>query len=130
MAQEINPIETAVSRALRENLERIQKTAEELHHAVSDVVAACSSNKAAHALPPLVRAQAAAASLSAALDVLTRFVAVSLQPGPRSVIETQIATLVSTAAAPTLPEPKRPQPATPIPMASAPALAAAPPPPP
>jgi hypothetical protein len=130
MAQESNPVEIAVSRALRENLERIQKTAEELHHAVNDVVAACSSNKASHALPPLVRAQAAAASLSAALDVLTRFVAVSLQSGPRSVIETQIATLISTATAPASPEPKRPQPATPVPMASAPATTVAPPPPP
>jgi len=127
MAQEINPIETAVSRALRENLERIQKTAEELHHAVNDVVAACSSNKAAHALPPLVRAQAAAASLSAALDVLTRFVAISLQPGPRSALESQIATLVSTVAVPGPPEPKRPQPGTPVPMASSPAPAVAPP---
>ena len=120
MAQETNPIESAVSRALRENLERIQKTADELHHAVNDVVAACSSNRAAHALPPLVRAQTAAASLSAALDVLTRFVAISLQPGPRSALESQIATLVSTVTVPAPPEPKRPQPATPAPMASAP----------
>jgi hypothetical protein len=126
MPQETNPIETAVSRALRENLERIQKTTEELHHAVNDVVAACGSNKATHALPPLVRAQAAAASLSAALDVLTRFVAVSLQPGPRSALESQIATLVSTAAVPAPPEPKCPEPATPVPMASAPAPTAAP----
>lgn len=120
MAQETNPIESAVSRALRENLERIQKTADELHHAVNDVVAACSSNRAAHALPPLVRAQTAAASLSAALDVLTRFVAISLQPGPRSALESQIATLVSTVTVPAPPEPKRPQPSNPVPMASAP----------
>jgi len=118
MAQDSNPIEMAVSRALRENLERIQKTTEELHHAVNDVVAACSSNKATHALPPLVRAQTAAASLSAALDVLTRFVALSLQPGPRSALETQIATLISTSAMPAPPEPQRPQPSVPVPMAS------------
>ena len=114
-------MEAAVSRALRENLERIQKTAEELHHAVSDVVAACSSNKPSHALPPLVRAQASAASLSGALDVLTRFVAMSLQPGPRSALETQIADLVSTAAIPTPAEPKRPEPTQPRPKAHAPA---------
>jgi len=123
MTKEMNPVEAAVSRALRENLERIQKTAEELNHAVSDVVAACGSNKATHALPPLVRAQAAAASLSAALDVLTRFVAVSLQPGPRSVLESQIADLVSTAAMPAPAEPKRPEPAMPTPKAQAPAPA-------
>jgi hypothetical protein len=118
MAHENNAVETAVSRALRENLERIQRTADELHHAINDVVAACGSNKPTHALPPLVRAQTAAASLSAALDVLTRFVAVSLQPGPRSAIEAQIAHLVSTATVPAPPEPKRPQPSTPVPMAS------------
>src|SRR5262249_33614106 len=133
MAQDTNPVESAVSRALRENLERIQKTTDDLHHAVNDLVAACSSNKATHALPPLVRAQTAAASLSAALDVLTRFVAISLQQGPRSALETQIATLVSTAAVPAPPEPQRPQPAQPVPMASAPSPAPttrpAPPPP-
>lgn len=126
MAQDSNPVEIAVSRALRENLERIQKTADELHHAVNDVVAACSSNKATHALPPLVRAQTAAASLSAALDVLTRFVAISLQPGPRSAMEAQIATLISTAAVPAPPEPQRPQPSVPVPIASAPAPTKAP----
>jgi hypothetical protein len=130
MAHDSNPIEAAVSRALRENLERIQKTSDELHHAVNDVVAACGSNKATHALPPLVRAQTAAASLSAALDVLTRFVAISLQPGPRSAMEAQIATLISTAAVPAPPEPQRPQPSTPVPMASAPAPTKAPVPPP
>jgi hypothetical protein len=125
MANDSNAIEAAVSRALRENLERIQKTAEDLHHAVSDVVAACSSNRASNALPPLVRAQAAAASLSAALDVLTRFVAVSLQPGPRSPLETQIADLVSTAAISTPAEPKRPDPSHATPKAQAPAPAPA-----
>jgi hypothetical protein len=118
MAQEQSPVEQAVSRALRENLERIQATSEELHHAISDVVAACSSNRPANALPPLVRAQTAAASLAASLDVLTRFVAVSLQPGPRSAMEAQIANLVSTAAIPAPAELKRPEPTHPTPNAS------------
>src|SRR5579883_1921981 len=87
MAQEPNAVEQAVSRALRENLERIQVTANDLHHAINDVVAACGSNKPTHALPPMLRAQASAASLSAALDVLARFVATSLQVGPRSPLE-------------------------------------------
>jgi hypothetical protein len=123
MAQDQNAVEQAVSRALRENLESIQGTSEELHHAISDVVAACSSNKPTHALPPLLRAQTAAASLAASLDVLTRFVAISLQPGPRSGMEAQLASLVSTAAIPAPPEPKRPEPVQPTPKAHAPAPA-------
>ena len=44
MPQDANPpsaIDQAISRALRENLERIQRTSDELHQAVADVVAAC-----------------------------------------------------------------------------------------
>ena len=118
MAQDQNAIEQAVSRALRESLERIQATSDDLHHSVSDVVAACSSNKAANALSPLVRAQTAAAALTAMLDVLTRFVSVALQPGPRSAIEAQITNLVSTAAIPAPAEPKRPELTHPTPKAS------------
>ena len=87
MAQEPTIVEQAVARALRDNLERIQRTTEELHHAVNDVVAACGSNKPTNALPPMLRAQTAAASVAAALEVLTRFVASSLQLGTRSSIE-------------------------------------------
>ena len=126
MAQDQNAVEQAVSKALRESLERIQETSDDLHHSVADVVAACSSNKPTNALPPLVRAQTAAASLTAMLDVLTRFVAVSLQPGPRSAIEAQITNLVSTAglstpapaAIPAPVEPRRPEPVQPTPKAS------------
>jgi hypothetical protein len=50
-------IEQLVSRALRDNLERIQRTSDELHQAVADVVAACGSTKPANALPPMLRAQ-------------------------------------------------------------------------
>lgn len=127
MAQEPSAIEQAVSRALRENLERIQVTANDLHHAINDVVAACGSNKPAHALPPMLRAQASAASLSAALDVLARFVAASLQVGPRSPLEAQISSLVSAAApAVSAPEPvPQTAPARPAP----PLVQAAPPPP-
>jgi len=121
MAQDLNAVEQAISRALRESLERIQATSDDLHHAVSELVAACGSNKPTNALSPLVRAQTAAASLTAMLDVLTRFVAVSLQPGPRSAIEAQITNLVSTAAIPAPTEPKRPEPIQPTPKAHAPA---------
>jgi hypothetical protein len=141
MAQEPNSMEQAVARAIRDNLERIQKTSDELHHAVNDVVSACASNKPTNALPPMLRAQTAAASLSAALEVLSRFIATSLQMGPRSPLEAQITNLVSQAvaepqavptpaAAPAAP-PQRSQPAAPpVPKAAAPARVPPPPPPP
>ncbi|HXM13676.1 MAG TPA: hypothetical protein VN933_00460 [Candidatus Eremiobacteraceae bacterium] len=93
-------IEQLISRALRDNLERIQRTSDELHQAVADVVAACGSSKPANALPPMLRAQTSAASLSAALEVLTRFVAVSLQPGPRSPFEAEISKIASSLVTP------------------------------
>jgi hypothetical protein len=117
MAQEPSVVEQAIARALRDNLERIQRTADELHHAVSDVVAACSSNKPANALAPLLRAQTSAASLAATLEVLSRFVAVSMQSGPRSPLEEQITNLVGKVAPEPPGPPQRPQPSRPVPMA-------------
>jgi len=90
MAQEPTIVEQAVARALRDNLERIRKTTDELHHAVNDLVSACGSNKPTNALPPMLRAQTAAASIAASLEVLTRFVASSLQSGTKSSIEAPI----------------------------------------
>jgi hypothetical protein len=98
MAQEPSAVEQAVSRALRDNLERIQRGSDELHQAIGDVVSACASSKPTNALPPMLRAQTAAASLSAALEVMTRFVAASLQGGPRSAFETEVARIASTVA--------------------------------
>ena len=72
-------MDQAIVRALRENLERIQRTSDELHQAVGDIVAACSSSRPANALPSMLRAQTAAASISAALDILARFVTSSVQ---------------------------------------------------
>ena len=104
MSNEPNAVEQAVVRALRDNLERMQRNADELHHAVSDVVAACSSNKPTNALPPLLRAQTSAASLTAALEVLSRFIAATLQPGTRAPYEGEISQLASrVAAAPAVP---------------------------
>ena len=120
MAQEPTPVEQAIARALRDNLERLQRAAEEMHHAVNDVVSACASNRPTNALPPLLRAQTAAASLNASLDVLARFVTVALQPSVRSPFEAEIARLSSAVAveapAPS-PEPVRPSPAK-APMAA------------
>jgi hypothetical protein len=125
MAQEPNAVEQAVSRALRENLERIQRNADELHQAVGDIVAACASSKPTNALPSMLRAQTSAASLSAALEVLSRFVTMAVQPGQRSPLEAQITHLISTAAAEPAAEPGRPHPAVPTPMAQSPAQAMA-----
>jgi hypothetical protein len=121
MAQEQTSVEQAIAKALRDNLERIQRTADELHHSVSDVVSACASNKPTNALPPLLRAQTSAASLAAALEVLSRFVAVTMQTGPRSPIETQLTDLVSKVAVEPAPVPVRPAPSQPVPKAAAPA---------
>src|SRR5690348_3464425 len=125
MAQEPNAVEQAVVRALRENLERIQRNADELHQAVGDIVAACGSSKPTNALPSMLRAQTSAASLSAALEVLSRFVAMSMQPGQRSPLEAQITHLISAAGLEPAAEPARAQPALPTAMAHAPAPATA-----
>jgi len=73
-------LEGAVSRALRDNLTPLQRTADELQHAYADLVAACSSSKPSNALPALLRAQSAAAALAAGLSVLSNFVAVAWNP--------------------------------------------------
>ena len=118
MSQEPSVVEQAIVRALRDNLERVQRTADELHHAVSDVVSACASNKPANALPPLLRAQTSAASLAATLEVLSRFVAMSMQSGPRSQMEAQITDLVGKVAPELPPAPQRPMPSQPVPKAA------------
>jgi hypothetical protein len=118
MAQEPNAVEQAIARALRDNLERLQRSSDELHHAVSDVVSACASNKPTNALPPLLRAQTSAASLSAALEVLSRFVALSLQTGPRSPLEARITDAMGKVAPEAPAAPQRPAPPQPKPMAS------------
>jgi hypothetical protein len=123
MPTESNPVEQAIARALRDNLGRIQRTSDELQQAINDVVAACSSTKPTNALPPMLRAQASAASLSAALDVLSRFVALTMQVGPRSLLEEKITEAISVSAPEPPPVPVRPAPHIPEPMAAAPARA-------
>ena len=118
MAQEPSVVEQAIVRALRDNLESIKRTADDLHHAVSDVVSACASNKPTNALPSLLRAQTSAASLAATLEVLSRFVAVSMQTGPRSPIEAQLSDLVGKVAPEPPAAPQRPAPSQPVPKAA------------
>ncbi len=130
MSPEPNAVEQAVARALRDNLERIQRTGDELQQAINDIVAACSSSKPTNALPPMLRAQTAAASLAAALEVLSRFTALSLQPGPRSPLEEKITEAIGRAVpepAPA-PAPARPALSVPEPRAAVPAPTPAPPP--
>ena len=124
MAPEPNVIDQAVARALRENLEPIQCISDQLQKAINDVVAACSSTRPANAIPPLLRAQTAAASLSAALEVLARFVALA-QTGPRSPFEETITQAMGIPAPEAPPAPVRPVPQVPEPKAAAPAPAPA-----
>jgi len=133
MAQEPSPVEQALSRALRDNLATLQRTAEELRAAVDDVVSACSSAKPTNALPPMLRAQTAAASLAASMDVLAKFIAAALQPPQRTPAEEAVLRAVSAAAPPPAAEPGAPPRTVPTPMAdvaAAPVEAAPPPPPP
>ncbi len=99
MAADPNAIDQAVSRTLRDNLGRIQRTSEELTQAINDLVSACASSRASNALPPMIRAQTSAASLSAALEVLSRFVTSALQSSLRSPFEQEIVRLPPPAAA-------------------------------
>ena len=81
-------LEEAVSRALRDNLAPLQRTASELQQAFTDLVAACSSTKPSNALPAMLRAQSSASALAAGLSVLSNFIAVALNPpAGRSVVE-------------------------------------------
>ena len=144
MTRENNEVEQAVARTVRDSLERLQRSTDELNQAVSDLVAACASTRPANTLPPMMRAQTAAASLSASLDVLSRFVASSLQMSIRPAMETAVETASEprTAAEPRPPverlapvpalvapvaPPVRPQPqAAPTPPQPVPAVQAAP----
>ena len=100
MAADPNSVDQAVTRTLRDNLEKIQRTADELHKAVNDLVSACSSSRASNALPSMLRAQTSAASLSATLEVLSRFVTSALQPGMRAPYEPEPLHVPSMSAPP------------------------------
>jgi hypothetical protein len=137
MAAEPNAVEQAVSRTLRDNLEKIQRTADELHQAVNDMVAACASSRASNALPSMIRAQTSAASLAATLEVLSRFVTGALQPAMRMPFEPDILRAPSMSAPPVgafeQPPPPPPHPteeiewAAPAPDVPAPAVSEIPP---
>jgi hypothetical protein len=99
MAADSNAVEQAVSRTLRDNLVRIQRSSEELHQAINDLISACASSRPANALPPMIRAHTSAASLAASLEVLSRFVTSTMQPDVRSSLEHEISRATSLIAA-------------------------------
>jgi hypothetical protein len=127
MSPEPSAVELAIARALRDNLERIQRNSDELQQAVNDVVAACSSSKPTNALPPMLRAQTSAASLSAALDVLARFIMLAMQPGPLSPFEEKITQAIGVIATEAPAAPTRRAPRRPEPQAAAPSVPVEPP---
>jgi hypothetical protein len=124
MPGEPSQLDQAVSRALRDNLVRVQRTTEELSAAIADLVNACGSNRPGNTLPPLVRAQASAASLAASLEVLAKFVTRALQAHPQAEETKPVVHAVATEphAAPAAPPAAAPE-RVPTPMAAAPAPA-------
>jgi hypothetical protein len=121
MAQEPTALELAVTRALRDNIVTLKRSTDELQQAFADVAASCASSRPTNSLPALLRAQTAAASLAASLEVLARFVTSSAQGAPAGVTEA-----VTRAVSIPVPEPAPapmapPPPSVPVPMAEAPA---------
>lgn len=79
MAGNVNEVEQVVSRSLRDSLAKLQQTTGELDQAVNDLVAACASSRPSNSLPSMLRARSSAASLAAALEVLSKFVMSAMQ---------------------------------------------------
>src|ERR1700735_5693603 len=94
-----NPLEEAIARALRDNLAPLQRAVEELQHAYGDLTTACASSRVADAIPAMLRAQAASASLSAGLGVLTNLGTLPLRPPDRNPGGVQAAAEMLAAAA-------------------------------
>jgi hypothetical protein len=99
------PLDAAIHRTLRDNLAPLQRTLEELQQACADLTAACASSRAANALPAMLRAQSASASLSASLGVLSHFVTVALQPRERASAGASTAAEMLASAVSTMPQP-------------------------
>lgn len=123
MTPDSSSMDQAVSRAIRANLESLQRQSEELHQAVADLISACGSSRPANALSATLRAQSTAAALGASLEVLGRFIASAGQSSRRSddysprEMETVRAIPVPVHETPAAPE--RPAPSAPIPMSTA-----------
>ncbi len=116
---ESSSMEQAISRALRANLEGLQRQAEELHQAIADLVSACASSRPANALPPTLRAQAAAASLAATLEVFARFISSTGETARRDSRQEETVRAVALTAPVAPAEPERPAPSVPVPVNAA-----------
>lgn len=108
--KESTPLEQAVSRAMRDNLALVQHTTKELSQAIEDFVAACGSTRNANMLPSMLRAQTASASLTSMLDVLTRLLTASLQPGRTGASEAYVASMAPVEVVPAAAPPVAPPP--------------------
>jgi hypothetical protein len=127
--QNPSELEQAVSRTLRDSLQKLQRTTEELDHAMNDLVSACASTRPSNALSPILRAQSAAASLAASLEVLSRLVVGALRPAAPvisdSALESQPRETVTQFAASNMIEEGAPASvADPVPAEPAPAIEA------
>lgn len=120
MAPDPSGVEQAVSRTLRDNLDKLQRMSDELHQAIADLVSACASSRPTNALPPMLRSQTAAAALAATLDVLSRFITTALQPAQRPPTEEEVIRVVAMPPPKPSPTPVQPPPSTPIPMGDSP----------
>lgn len=89
-AKDASSIEQSVSRALRDNLPLVRHTANELSHAIEDLVSACASTRPGNTLPAMLRAQTASSSLEAMLGVLLKLVTTSIQPSRTSPAEEMV----------------------------------------
>jgi hypothetical protein len=107
MNRNTTEMERAVARALRDSLEKLQRTTDEVNQAIGDLMSACSSARPSNSLPHMLRAQTSAAALAASLDVLARFITSALQPDWRA----SFAQPESERSLESLPEPEQSTPA-------------------
>jgi len=125
MTTDSGNMQQAVSKAVRSSLESLRRQSEELHQAIGDLVAACSSSRPSNALPATLRAQSAAAALAASLDVLSRFISASPQasrtePEQEENLRGVATPVVVAPVQPAAPEPSRSTPSFPVPMSASP----------
>ncbi len=125
MTTDSGNMQQAVSKAVRSSLESLRRQSEELHQAIGDLVAACSSSRPSNALPATLRAQSAAAALAASLDVLSRFISASPQasrtePEQEENLRVVATPVVVAPVQPAAPEPSRSTPSFPVPMSASP----------
>jgi hypothetical protein len=113
-----SPVEQSVGRALRDTLPLVQHTANELGHAIEDLVSSCGSRRPSNTMPSMLRAQTAAASLAAMLESLLRLVALTTQPLRQTPAEELISRAVSTPVAEPQPMPQPPTREVPVPTSS------------